>query len=160
MANSSDFVERLREAIGAESERSFAQRAGIPHSTLRSALKGSEPGIHTATAVARAAGVSLDWLVSGEESPGPARAASGSSAPVDPHLYGVISGEVARVYKEIGMTASAHTVGEEAAKIAAEITASGVGGDEALPAVRVLVAQLRRRLTSEIADPATRKRQG
>lgn len=118
----------------------------------------ARPPLFGVAQLAKAAGKSLDWVVFGEDSALPEPEASAPT--LDPHLYGVISGEVARVFKEVGLAASAHTVGEEAAKIAAEILGSGVAGDEALPAVRVLVAQLRRRLFAELAAPETRKRQG
>jgi hypothetical protein len=152
------FRRRLAELVGVEEPYAWAKRVGIPSGTFARVWgEGTVPKLPHLRRIASATGVNLDWLLLG-------RGLKGGSAPLssalDPHLYGVISGEVARVYKEIGMAASAHTVGEEAAKIAAEIAASGVAGDEALPAVRVLVAQLRRRLTSELADPASRKRQG
>jgi len=62
------FSERLRIAIGNESTNRFAKKCGIGESLVRKYLNGSLPGIDKALAMARASGVSLDWLVSGEGS--------------------------------------------------------------------------------------------
>lgn len=63
----SDLATRLRFALGRESVNSFAQRCGIAESGVRKYLTGSEPGAAKAAAMAKALGVRLDWLVSGEE---------------------------------------------------------------------------------------------
>lgn len=60
------FSERLRVAIGSESTNKFALKCGISESLVRKYLAGSIPGFDKATAMARAAGVSLEWLAGGE----------------------------------------------------------------------------------------------
>lgn len=63
------FVERLRFAKKNESVNSFAKRAGISESVLRSYFEGSMPGIDKALLISKASGVSLLWLVTGEGTP-------------------------------------------------------------------------------------------
>lgn len=61
------FPERLKEAIGDESVRSFAQRSGLSASVVAKYLRGeSEPTRLNLIAMANIAGVSLLWLASGE----------------------------------------------------------------------------------------------
>ena len=60
------FADRLRAAIGHESERSFARRAQVSHSSLGQYLKGaSEPTRPGLIRMAAAAEVNLDWLATG-----------------------------------------------------------------------------------------------
>lgn len=62
------FVERLKKAIGNRSLRGFSGAAGISASVLRQYLGGrSEPTRPALIAIARTAGVSLQWLATGEE---------------------------------------------------------------------------------------------
>lgn len=56
---------RVKEAIGDESARNFALRAGIKPSTLRSIMSGTRPVIDNLVAIADTAGVSLEWLATG-----------------------------------------------------------------------------------------------
>lgn len=58
--------ERIRDAMGKESARSIARRAGISDSTLRSILAGARPTVDNLVALARALGVGLDWLATGQ----------------------------------------------------------------------------------------------
>jgi transcriptional regulator with XRE-family HTH domain len=46
--------------------RNFAQRAGVKPSTLQAVLQGTRPIVDTLVAIARAGGVSVDWLATGE----------------------------------------------------------------------------------------------
>lgn len=65
--NSELFSERLRLAIGSESINKFASKCGFSESLVRKYLSGSIPGFDKAAVMARAAGVSLEWLA-GERS--------------------------------------------------------------------------------------------
>ncbi len=65
--NSELFLERLRFAIGSESINKFASKCGFSESLVRKYLSGSIPGFDKAAVMARAAGVSLEWLA-GERS--------------------------------------------------------------------------------------------
>lgn len=60
------FEERVRAVIVGESIRSFAKRADIPASTMKSMLTGTKPTVDNLAAVARTGGVTIDWLVTGE----------------------------------------------------------------------------------------------
>ncbi|EMO4249217.1 helix-turn-helix domain-containing protein [Citrobacter freundii] len=63
------FGERLKEAIGGESNLSFAKKCGLSETVIRNYLAGkSYPGIDKLPAIAEAAGTSIEWLVTGEES--------------------------------------------------------------------------------------------
>lgn len=66
--NSDAVVERIKQVIGDEGVRKYARRAGLKTSTLQATLSGrSLPGLNTLVAIARAGGVSIDWLATGEE---------------------------------------------------------------------------------------------
>jgi transcriptional regulator with XRE-family HTH domain len=61
------FPERLKQLIGGQSIRAFARECGLSDTTLRQYLSGqSEPTRPALIAIARAAHVSLDWLICGE----------------------------------------------------------------------------------------------
>jgi len=67
MNNPDLFPDRLREAIGAESVRTFALRCGISEGAIRKYLaSSSEPGMSALTAIAKEAGVTIAWLATGE----------------------------------------------------------------------------------------------
>jgi len=60
---------RLKRLIGAESVSSFARRSGVGESVLRSYLADHRmPSLDKALALAVAAGVTLDWLATGQHS--------------------------------------------------------------------------------------------
>jgi transcriptional regulator with XRE-family HTH domain len=62
---------RLREAIPDGDGAEVGRRAGVPYASLREYLRGRQPKPAALVAIARAAGVRLDWLMTGE---GPMRA--------------------------------------------------------------------------------------
>jgi len=67
------FSERLELAIGSESINAFAKKAGIGESLIRNYIKkGTTPGLDKVIAIAKAADVSLDWLVLGKGTMRPA----------------------------------------------------------------------------------------
>ena len=61
-----EFMARLRSMIPHRGETSFARRAGVSPSGLRGALKNGNPGREMLIAIAREAGVSVEWLATGE----------------------------------------------------------------------------------------------
>jgi phage repressor protein C with HTH and peptisase S24 domain len=71
---------RIREAMGDHSARSIARKAGISDSTLRSILSGSRPTVDNLVALARALGVSIEWLATGSE-PGRTHLSTSASIP-------------------------------------------------------------------------------
>lgn len=68
-ANPDSFAGRLKLALGDESVNGFAAKCGLSESVLRKYLHGSEPGLEKVVRIARAAGVPVDWLATGEGSP-------------------------------------------------------------------------------------------
>ena len=70
--NFDGFSGRLKEALGSTTPYAFAKKCGISESLVRKYLSGSSlPSIERAWVMARAAGVSLDWLADGS-APSPA----------------------------------------------------------------------------------------
>lgn len=61
------FKDRLREAIGDESVRSFSKRCGISESVIRKYLAGSHPILDKLPKLAEATGRSMEWLATGKE---------------------------------------------------------------------------------------------
>ncbi|MEI2387495.1 helix-turn-helix transcriptional regulator [Breoghania sp. JC706] len=57
----------MKQLIGHDSANSFARQVGISESLIRKYLAGGMPGIEKAAQIAQAKGVSLDWLIGGEE---------------------------------------------------------------------------------------------
>jgi phage repressor protein C with HTH and peptisase S24 domain len=65
---SGDLISRILEVIGNESISSFGRRCGITEGSLRSYINtGSKPPFDRVAAIARAGGVSMDWLASGRQ---------------------------------------------------------------------------------------------
>lgn len=60
------FVERLHSAIGDEPVAAFARRCGISESVIRHYFTGKKPTLDRFAAMAKAAGVSVDWLATGQ----------------------------------------------------------------------------------------------
>jgi transcriptional regulator with XRE-family HTH domain len=63
----SDFVTRLKECLREEPIKAFARRCGIPESNLRSYLvRGKKPTLENLSKIASTAGVTIDWLATGQ----------------------------------------------------------------------------------------------
>lgn len=60
------FRERLKVLIPERGVNAFAKRAGISASGLRGSLENGNPGREQLVAIARTAGVSVEWLATGE----------------------------------------------------------------------------------------------
>ena len=58
---------RIRKIIGSESIISFAKKCGLTESVIRSYLSGTVPSATNALAISRAAHVSLEWLIAGDD---------------------------------------------------------------------------------------------
>lgn len=66
-AESDDFPGRLKEALGEKSIRGFARECGFSDTVLRQYLNGqSEPTRPALLAIARTAGINLEWLATGK----------------------------------------------------------------------------------------------
>lgn len=64
-SNVSGFSKRLKLVLKDESVNSFAERAGLKEGSIRQYISGSTPGIDKASQIAKAANVSLGWLIEG-----------------------------------------------------------------------------------------------
>lgn len=66
------FAARVKKVVGDESVRGFARRAEIDDKSLRAYMAGtSDPSRAALVGIARAGGVSVAWLASGEDVPTP-----------------------------------------------------------------------------------------
>ncbi|MDO5648355.1 S24 family peptidase [Paracoccus sp. (in: a-proteobacteria)] len=66
-SNIQGLVGRVKDTFGTASARQIAKQSGIPVGTANSILNGSIPRADNLLALARAAGVSADWLLTGRE---------------------------------------------------------------------------------------------
>jgi phage repressor protein C with HTH and peptisase S24 domain len=67
LADSNDFPQRLKQAVGENSIRGFARICGFSDTVLRQYLNGqSEPTRPALLAIARTANVSIEWLAGGQ----------------------------------------------------------------------------------------------
>lgn len=62
----SELRERVREIVGAESVAAFARRCGFSETLVRKYLRGSLPSSANLTKMATVAGVTVDWLATGQ----------------------------------------------------------------------------------------------
>lgn len=67
--NSSAFADRLEAALGSVSQAIVAKRADVSTSVLSKYLQGAEPSLFRAARLAKALGVSLEWLATGDGEP-------------------------------------------------------------------------------------------
>lgn len=64
------FGERLREAMGGQSNTAFAKKCGLSETVIRGYLSGKTyPGIDKLPAIAEACGKPVEWLVTGVSNP-------------------------------------------------------------------------------------------
>lgn len=70
----SAFVDRLRSAVADTPQAVVAKRSRISTSAFSKLFHGAEPGLFKAARIAKATGVSLDWLATGVGNPNAARA--------------------------------------------------------------------------------------
>lgn len=75
----SPFHRRLHEAVGRESQNSFAKRAGISQGTFNRIWNGGDPSLDSLIAISNAAGVTVGWLANGEVQPDQARSGDDES---------------------------------------------------------------------------------
>lgn len=66
MSDVTGFSERLRLALNGQSVNSFANKASLGGSLLRSYLAGTYPSIEKAAIIAKHLDVNLNWLITGE----------------------------------------------------------------------------------------------
>lgn len=158
-----ELASRIREAIGTESARSFAVRAGISDSTLRSILKGSSPTLDSLVPIAKAANVSVDWLATGEGPRHRGDASRGASpapsfdaplgaplgAPLDGRLLGLCFEGIRATYRQANARVDDRFAGELAGRLYADVIAA-MDGETDLDAARVALRMGLRQLLREL----------
>jgi transcriptional regulator with XRE-family HTH domain len=164
--NSDDLASRIKTVIGAESARSFAQRAGVSPSTLRSIMQGHRPNVDNLIAIADAAGVSLDWLAKGSGAIPPSVAANpaastgspaASPASMDEDLFGRIVEGIRQAYKNQGAGISDRDLGRLSARIYGDLSAAYDDPDERTIGLKMALQHLRRDLSKTPSDTADKR---
>lgn len=111
------------------SVNALAKKAGIPQSTIRRYFSGGEPGRAHLVAIARAAGVSISWLASGEEEAAPSGQAATAAVDLD-RLEEVVWKTRAK-FKERGINLTPQSEAKVIRMIYEFYTRQGVPMDEA-----------------------------
>lgn len=127
------FASRILMLINGGSASAFAQKCGISEGSVRQYLAGTIPRLDKALALARASGVSLEWLATGQEAPSVADA-----TPIDENLLRRIIEHVLQTLStsEGGLAPSA--IAQVTAEIYVTITALDLRTPaEQLTAIRV-----------------------
>lgn len=158
------FAERLRLAIGEESENAFATRSGVSRPLLRQYLTGSEPGMTKLVAIARAAGVSVEWLATGE---GPMRPQAGrddgvsstanAARQIDRDLLALVHEKVAEVFRAENAGVSKRQLANEIARVYDDLVVAYDSHDKRMVGLDLALHQLRRELRTPAAGGASRK---
>lgn len=156
-------ADRIRECaaiVGSGNE--LSRLSGIPRRSLENYLKGREPKAAQLAAIARAASVSLDWLITGEGArrldPANEVAAIVNSPSLDRELLGRVTDAIDRLYREEGARLPAVDLGRLSADKYQEIIASGVLPEDYPAALAMAIANLRKQLRTANTDPANSKR--
>lgn len=137
----------------------FAKACGIGEGALRSYLGGTKPGIDKAVAIAQAANVSLDWLLTGADAAGATAPAVKPEAPeADPKLVRRLTREFIKVYKGLGIAVDQLDVVEMATEEHNRIRRHAAAGQALDAVVGYAVDQLRQRLLQANDEAASRKR--
>lgn len=152
-------IDRLRECAKlAGSGTALSQKTGISRSTLETYLSGqSEPRLSTLRQIADAAGVSIAWLASGDETALTAKMPATSGA-IDPELMGRVTDKILRTYKELGINILPVDVGRLSAKWYGLVAHIGDDPAERAGALAVLAAQLKAELSAPITPDTASKR--
>ncbi len=160
--SSEKFATRLGRLIPAGmSERAFAREIGISIGGLRGLLhEGNSPTLETLVAIAKARGITVSWLATGE---GPKFAGNDVQTAAQPtfeaELLGRVVDRIARVYREEGVRLPDVELGRLAAEKYAEIIDLTDDPDEWSGFLEVVATRVRKALRTAAVDPATVKRE-
>jgi transcriptional regulator with XRE-family HTH domain len=162
--NCDDLSARIKMLIGSESARSFAHRAGVSPSTLRSILGGHRPNVENLIAIADAGGVSLDWLAKGTGSkfPTPEEGSKNPLGNVSPNtldedLLGRVVEGIRQTYKNLGAGISDRDVGRLSARIYSDLSEAYDDPDERAIGLKMALQQLRRDLAKPPSPKADKR---
>lgn len=142
---SKELGERLRAVRGDLSQIDFATRLGADKNTVGRYERGErQPDSDYLVRIHSEFGISLDWLLTGQEGKQAVQPALPVSDAVDADFYGEVLDQVAAMYRVCKVDAPLSRIGAEAATIAADIAAmAGIDRESALYGA---LSQLRRRL--------------
>lgn len=152
-------IQECAEIVGSGNE--LSRLTGIPRRTLEYYLKGREPRAAQLLAIARAANVSLDWLITGEGGRRPwadAAIASTYEKRLDRELLARVTDAIAKLYKTEGVYLPDVDLGRLSADKYQEIIESGVLLEDYPAALAMAIAGLRKQLRASAIDPASGKR--
>lgn len=152
--NPDEFAARLRQLIGASSVNAFAEKSGVGEASIRSYLRGAVPGLDKAEALARAGGVSLDWLVGLSQAPA---ARQGTAQLLDDELMGRVTDAISRLYKEERIGLPSIDLGRLAARKYGEIVAATSDPAERYAMIKLVIIQLKSELRASAAQPGSGK---
>ncbi len=101
----STFAQRLAYSVGNETVRAFAIRSGLAPATVRKYLRDerTDPGRTSLVAMATAAGVSLEWLISGMGAP-----YHSDTDPMPPDMRRALAASFGRYRQSVGAALERH----------------------------------------------------
>ncbi|BAF88122.1 putative helix-turn-helix XRE-family like protein [Azorhizobium caulinodans ORS 571] len=118
----------------------------------------ARPPFYALQTLAKAAGVSLDWIAGTETSPGAPIVERSPAVSVDDELMGRITDAIARLYKDERVGLAPIDLGRLTARKYAEVVAATDDAAERLAMIKLIVTQLRADLRSTAEAPGTGKR--
>lgn len=148
--------ERIAKVIGADEPFAWARRAGISSATFDRIWNGGQvPKAVTLLKIAKAGGVSVDWLLTGEAPTASEPVASHSSRfSFDEELHALVVDGILQVYKEEGARLPPRDLGRLAARLHADLVAAYDTPEERRVGLKALLQQLRRQLQKPPAPGA------
>lgn len=167
------FHERLKQLVGSEEPFAWAKRIGIPSGTFARIWNGrSIPKAPHLARIRRATGVSLDWLLTGDDVTGGPGAGAGAAAqkaerqpspptgpiPLDAELLARLMDGVARVYKDANARISSADQARVVAPLYDEIVATIDDPVERRGAAGLALNRLRQELQRAAEHPTETKR--
>ena len=152
-----EFHDRLRKILEGEvSSSAFARRAGISQSGFHRIEKGGEPTLKTIIAIAKAAGVSVQWLATGDESAG-GQAGDASGGDLDKWLFSRVIDGIRRTYEKVGGRLQTVNEIELGLEMYHQIMAVAESQEDRRGALLMALYQLERELLEKGKRPASGK---
>lgn len=170
--NYEEIRERLATVIGSEKPYQWAARVSVPSATFSRFWTGRRLLRRSSFRdLADAAGVSLDWLLTGK---GPMQISEQQDRDIErrpqaqttppasgaePELLALVIDAIQRTYKDAGARLSSLDLGRLSGEIHNEILAEGIAPEDWRGAVKMAAGKLRREIAATAADASSRKRE-